>query len=105
MNRSAQAPHARRLRFPFQIPSWLLVQPTRCGRLLRRRLSGLAALPCDVILAHLPSNCGRPGQHNILRYAAHVLNYKDMKANRPRNSIKGKSYVFTVVVEPDDDRW
>jgi predicted RNase H-like HicB family nuclease len=28
-----------------------------------------------------------------------------MKADRPSNPNEGKSYVFAVVVEPDEDRW
>jgi predicted RNase H-like HicB family nuclease len=28
-----------------------------------------------------------------------------MRADESHNPIEGKSYVFTVVVEPDEDRW
>jgi predicted RNase H-like HicB family nuclease len=28
-----------------------------------------------------------------------------MRANKSHHDIQGKSYIFTVVVEPDEDRW
>ena len=33
-------------------------------------------------------------------YCVHV-----MRVDQAQSSIQGKSYVFTVVVEPDEDRW